>query len=131
MIGADMNAKLKKPGSITEDGIDSCIFGSDGATTVLEGAGVQDNSHLLQDLLISTKHSTHKHFSGSNQKIKSPAKLHKEARTEPPPFTKGRSDVIVYIVAPRRWHNSVRNVYTDLFAGIDSDHYPLTADIKI
>jgi len=35
-----------------------------------------------------------------------------------------------FVVVPRRWKNSVTNVESDTQANINSDHYPLTIDIK-
>ena len=120
-----MDAGLKEPGNITEDGIGLYIFGSDGATTVQEGAGVEDNRHLLQDLLICTKTVLTNTFSENSQRIKSSTDW--EKKPEQTPLTKGRFDVIDCRIVHKRWHNSVKHVYTDLFAGIDSDHDPLTS----
>ena len=58
-------------------------------------------------------------------------RLDKQARTEPP-YTRGRFDVIDYFITNQQWkNNTVKNVYTDIFSGIDSDHYLIIAEISI
>jgi len=48
-----------------------------------------------------------------------------------PPYTRQHYEVLDYIVAPQRWKNGVTNVYSDALAGINSDHYPLVAHVKV
>ena len=44
---------------------------------------------------------------------------------------KGRFDVIDYIIVHKRWQNSIKNTYSDIHSGIDSDHYPLIAEVAV
>ena len=46
-------------------------------------------------------------------------------------WTKGRYDTIDYIITTQRWNNSIKDVYSDVWADIFSDHYPLIAKIQI
>ena len=48
-----------------------------------------------------------------------------------PPFDKNKFDTIDYIIVPRRWKNSVKDTHSNLYAGVDSDHYPLVAKIVL
>ena len=57
-------------------------------------------------------------------------RMDKTARTEPP-FVKPRIDVVDYIMVHKRWQNNVKHVYSDIVSGIDSDHYPAIAEIRI
>ena len=56
--------------------------------------------------------------------------MDKQIGTEPP-YTKGRFDTIDYLITTRRWRNSFKNAYTDIHAGIDTDHYPLIAEVHV
>ena len=47
------------------------------------------------------------------------------------PWTKGRYDTIDYIITTPRWKNSIKDVYSDVWADIFSDHYPLIAKIQV
>ena len=48
-----------------------------------------------------------------------------------PPYEKGPYDTIDYFITRRKWRNTVKNVASNMFAGIESDHCPIVADIRI
>ena len=129
IIGADMNARILEPGSNPSDGIGPYVFGSD-TPTIKEAPGVDDNRQLLQDFLIRTNTTLTNTYFKKRPEHQITYRVDKSARTEHP-YTKGRFDVIDYIIVHKRWQNRVKNVYSDITSGINSDHYPLVADIKI
>ena len=46
-------------------------------------------------------------------------------------FQRGTHEQIDFIIAARRWRNSVTNAESDAGANIDSDHYPVIATLRI
>ena len=96
-IGADMNAKLTEPGDTPEDGVGQYIFGTDGTTDVQEGAGVEENRHLVQDSLNSTRTVLTNTFFRKQPENQFTYRMDQTARTEPP-FAEGRFKVIDYII---------------------------------
>lgn len=45
--------------------------------------------------------------------------------------TRGKFEQPDYILTPTRWRNSVTNVEADHYANIQTDHYPVVADIRL
>ena len=43
------------------------------------------------------------------------------------PWTKGRYDTIDYIITTHRWNNTIKDVYSDVWADNLSDHYQFVA----
>ena len=48
-----------------------------------------------------------------------------------PPYTKGRYDVLDYIITHQTWKSTLTFVHRNITSGIDTDHFPLVADISI
>jgi hypothetical protein len=51
--------------------------------------------------------------------------------TREAPIQRGTHEQIDYVITHNRWKNSVRDIFSDAAANIDSDHYPICAKIKV
>ena len=51
--------------------------------------------------------------------------------TREAPIQRGTHEQIDYVVTHSRWKNSVRDIFSDAAANIDSDHYPICAKTKV
>ena len=127
-IGGDMNAKFREEDIDIANGIGPHIFGKD--QKLQEGEGVEDNRNRLTELLTTTKTMLTNTYYYKQPQYQITYNIDKAAATEPP-FNKNRFDTIDYIIVPRRWKNSVKDTATNLYTGVDSDHYPLTAKIVL
>ena len=128
IVGADMNTKFREPGTIEEEGVGPYIFGQ--GTEIEEGAGVEESRNLLKETLIDTNTLLINTYFKKVPEQQITYKLDKQAGTQPP-WTKGRFDVTDYIMTTSRWKNSIKDVQSHIWADIHSDHYPITARIKV
>ena len=128
IAAGDYNAKLNTPGTVIGSGVGHVIFGAghDGR----EAPGVDDNRQLLQQLFIRTGT-----LAANTFYVKTPDKLaayiHDKAAATKLPLTKPTFEVVDYILIHQRWRNAIKDINSDTAAGIDSDHYPLVADVKV
>ena len=44
---------------------------------------------------------------------------------EDPPYTRQNYETLDYVIVPKRWKHSIKNIEGDIHSNIDSDHYPL------
>ena len=97
---------------------------------IVEGEGVEESRQMPQNFESQQKHSVQTQSLRNIQNSTSHTNGRKNTGTGPP-YTKGRFDVIEYIIVPKRWQNAIKNVYSDIWSGIDTDHYPIIADIRV
>ena len=57
-------------------------------------------------------------------------KLDKTISAEPL-YTKGRFDVIDYIITGKRWQHNTKDIYSDIESGVDTDHYPRITKVNL
>ena len=125
-ICADMNAKLRYPGDLTE-GIGAYVLRPKVYTR--EGEGVEDSRYRMQEYLIRTKAIlTNTTFPKQNQELIT-YNIDK-TKGNRAPFEQGPYDTFDYFITHRKWRNTVKNVSSDMLAGLDTDHFPLIADIR-
>ena len=115
---------LNATGTLPEDGIGISVFGL--TDTVIEGAGVPDNrQHLIQTKINCSQHTLQEN-NGNTEHIYS-----RRSGGHRPPHQRPRFETIDFITAPYRWERSMTNCYTHSEAGIDTDHFPVIAEVGI
>ena len=95
-----------------------------------EGEGVDDNRNRLIELFPNTKTTLTNTLFYKRPQYQITYKRDKASGTEPP-FNKTQDDTIDYIIILRRWKSSVKDTYSNLYSGVDSDHYPSVAKIAL
>ena len=128
-VGADLNAKLIDPGDY-DDGIGPHIFGAGQPVDREESQGVEDNRSRLQEHLIITNSTLANTLFPKQPQNLITYRLDKTIGNAPPYNTK-RYSTIDYFLTHKQWRNSIRNIYSDMQAGIDTDHFPLIMTVRI
>ena len=124
-----MNAKLIDPGE-QDDGIGPHIFGQGQHINREEGQRVEENRFRFQEYLITTKTTLANTLFPKRPQGLITYRLDKTAGDEPP-YDRTKYETIDYFFTHNKWRNSIRNVYSDMQAGIDTDHFPLLMHIRI
>ena len=128
-VGADLNARLIDPGDY-DDGIGPHIFGAGLAVDREELAGVEDNRARLQEHLIVTRSTLANTLFPKQPQGLITYKLDKTIGTTPP-YDNKRYATLDYFLTHKKWRNNIRNVHSDMQAGIDTDHFPLLMTVRI
>ena len=128
-VGADLNAKFIDPGDY-EDGIGPHILGVGQPVEREEGQGVEDNRTRLQEHLICTKSTLANTLFPKTPQNLVTYRMDKTIGNTPPYNTK-RYATIDYFLTHKKNRNSIRDVHSDILAGLDTDHFPLIMTIRI
>ena len=104
------------------------VFGQ--GEEVDEGIGVEENRQQLQDLLL-----TNRLVLANTLFYKQPEglitfKLDNTAKFEPP-YNRQIFATIDYTIIQQKWKDNIKDTYSDMRSGIDTDHFPVTSVLKV
>ena len=120
---------MKEPGDTLEDGIGQHVFGA-GEEEEEEGPGIEESRHLLQDFLCTNRLTLANTLFHKQPAYLITCTLDKAARLEPP-YNDNRFSTLDYFMVQQIWKHSVKDVDSHIRAGLDSDNFSFTAEIRV
>ena len=131
-ITGDLNARLIYPTNLEEEHImgKHTMHKNEEKVNQLRDE-MRENRDLLTELCITNElRVTNTMYRKPLHKIAT-YRIKKEITTETEHIAENTHEQIDYIITTRRWRNAITNVETDTKANINTDHYPVIADVTV